>query len=71
MLGNFQFPFATFGGVDFTSVTSVTLQISGEDGSDLELDSFSVQGQNGIIPEPASVLVWSFLIGIAVGIRRR
>ncbi len=52
-VGTFQFGFDQFDPLlDFTSITSVMLEIQGRDASDLVLDQFSTAGSMGPTPDP-------------------
>lgn len=68
-VGTVQFLFSAFSpNIDFDSIEAITLEITGVNGSDLVLDNFEVNCQ---CPEPASVVVWSLLGVVGLGIVRR
>ncbi len=69
-------PFADFGGVDFTNVSSLSLTIVGSESSDLTLDQFATTGnQPAPPPAPAPEPGILFLLGAGLlgmfGARRR
>lgn len=68
-VGNVQFPFSAFSGVDFTMINQVSLEVQGQDASDLTLDQFFTSGDMSI-PEPATMSLLG-LSGLFLLRRRR
>lgn len=65
-LGATTFDFADFSGIDFTSVTGITLQTESFD-EDMSLDNFRIEGEQTLeqTPEPAAVI--GLLVSLGFG----
>jgi hypothetical protein len=66
-IGPFAIPFTDFTGVDFTSVASIKMIISGPQNYDIRIDNF---GTNAIVPEPMTILGTAFALTTLPGLKK-
>jgi hypothetical protein len=69
--GPFTVPFGAFAGVDFSSVSSIVLEVSGPSDYDFTIDNFQSQGPDITnIPEPMTILGTGFALAALPSLKK-